>query len=175
MLRLSEHPIPAKALRHRWAHLKDVPLHECKDVRPLLLIGSDHPELVVPMESRFGPEGAPVAVRTELGWAVQGPTMNHRHRGELNYMSGPTPSDSTLHEGVCKLWHHDFKMYAERKQVTRSKQDQRAIDLLEAKSTYVEVDGIRRVATLLLWRQDDETSEVRQALLCQLFFEMSIA
>ncbi|XP_038072123.1 uncharacterized protein LOC119740774 [Patiria miniata] len=158
MLRLSEHSVPARDLQRRWPHLRGLPLQEVKEARPLLLIGSDRPDLIVPIESHFGPEGAPVAVRTKLAWAVQGPILKSRRKNEVNFLSvlPPMEADRVLHENVCKMWQHDAQMYLDRKQATRSKQDQRAIDLLEAKSTYVNVDGIDRVATPLLWRRDNE-------------------
>ncbi|XP_022103013.1 uncharacterized protein LOC110985885 [Acanthaster planci] len=159
MLRLSEHSVPVTELRRRWPHLRDLPLTDCKDVHPLMLIGSDRADLIVPIESHFGPEGAPVAVRTKLGWAVQGPVLTDRCRGEVNHLQGLTSreADEVLHESVCRMWQNDVQMYSERKQVTRSKQDQRAVDLLESKSTYVEVSGVRRVATPLLWRCEEDT------------------
>ena len=158
MLRLSEHTVPARNLQKRWTHLKDLPLHDCKNVRPLLLIGSDRPNLIVPIESHFGPEGAPVAVRTKLGWAVQGPTMNYRRRNEINLLcrQSQSESDAVLHENVHRLWRNDVQMYADRKQVGRSKQDQGAVDLLNSKSTYMMVEGVKRIATPLLWRCDEE-------------------
>ncbi|XP_022079226.1 uncharacterized protein LOC110973069 [Acanthaster planci] len=150
MLRLSEHSVPAQDLQRRWPHLQNLPLHDCQKVTPLLLLGSDRPDLVIPRESRFGPENAPVAVKTRLGWALQGPTMRRGGRGKLHYQS--SEQDAVLHENVCRLWNMDVQMYTQRKQVTRSKQDQRAVDLLEAKSTFVEIGNVRRVATPLLWR-----------------------
>ena len=158
MLRLSEHTVPARNLQKRWTHLKDLPLHDCNNVRPLLLIGSDRPDLIVPIESHFGPEGAPVAVRTKLGWAVQGPTMNYRRRNEINLLcrQSQSESDAVLHENVHRLWRNDVQMYADRKQVGRSKQDQKAVDLLDSKSTYMMVEGVKRIATPLLWRCDEE-------------------
>ena len=158
MLRLSEHSVPARDLQRRWPHLRGLPLPEFKKARPLLLIGSDHPDLIVPIESHFGPEGAPVAVRTKLGWAIQGPMLKSRRRNEVNFLSAQSTmeADKVLHENVCRLWQSDAQMYLDRKQATRSKQDQRAVDLLEEKSTYVNVGGLVRVATPLLWRRDHE-------------------
>ena len=37
-----------------------------------LLIGQDHAELLMPLEVRSGPGGAPYAVRTTLGWTLHG-------------------------------------------------------------------------------------------------------
>ncbi|KAI3374589.1 hypothetical protein L3Q82_021164 [Scortum barcoo] len=43
--------------------------------QPLLLIGSDMPHLLTPIEPvQTGPLGGPIAVHTKLGWSLQGPT-----------------------------------------------------------------------------------------------------
>ena len=60
----------------KYPHLADLPLPShtgCLSVQ--LLLGMDHPELLVPLEVRAGVElkGEPYACRTKLGWALQGP------------------------------------------------------------------------------------------------------
>ena len=66
MLRLSEHSVPVHQLQERWPHVQGISLQDCGDLRPLLRIGSDRPDHVIPIENFFGPESAPVAVRTKL-------------------------------------------------------------------------------------------------------------
>ncbi|CAM1295397.1 Uncharacterised protein r2_g452 [Pycnogonum litorale] len=61
--------------RKGWAHLKGItfprlPGHNSVD----LLIGADHPELMLALEERLGKPGDPVARRTPLGWTCIGPT-----------------------------------------------------------------------------------------------------
>lgn len=60
----------------RFKHLHGLPLQSFQKVQPLLLIGSDHPHLMCPVEQvRLGPRGGPAAVHTHLGWVLQVPTM----------------------------------------------------------------------------------------------------
>ena len=37
-----------------------------------LLIGTDHPQAFIPLESRYSPEGGSVAVETPLEWTLHG-------------------------------------------------------------------------------------------------------
>ena len=59
-------------LQEKWPHLADLELTEVSVTRVALLLGSDVPELIVPLETRCGPKGSPVGVRTKLGWTVAG-------------------------------------------------------------------------------------------------------
>lgn len=73
-LRLSNHSFPMEALQRRYRHLRDLPLQPLKGACHLLLIGTDHPHLITPIEPvRLGLVGGPAAVRTRLGWTLQGP------------------------------------------------------------------------------------------------------
>lgn len=72
-LSLAEYSYPVKTLQQKYSHLKGLPLQPLKAC-PLLLIGADHPHLITPIEPVcFGPPGGPSAVKTRLGWALQGP------------------------------------------------------------------------------------------------------
>lgn len=74
-LSLMEHSCPVTALQLRYPHLKGLSLPQPNKVQPLVLIGSDHPHLVIPTEPvHTGPPGAPYGVCTALGWAMQGPS-----------------------------------------------------------------------------------------------------
>ncbi|KAG7501900.1 hypothetical protein JOB18_009345 [Solea senegalensis] len=74
-----EQSYPIEKLKQRYQHLRDLPLTSFSKVQPHILIGSDNPFLITPMERiQYGPRGAPAAVRTRLGWALQGPTSLER-------------------------------------------------------------------------------------------------
>ena len=55
---------------HTWPHLADLELNEVSITPVTLLLASDVPELIVRLETRCGPKGSPVGVRTKLGWTV---------------------------------------------------------------------------------------------------------
>lgn len=64
---LACHTYPVKALQEKYHHLKDLPLPSIEEAQPLLLIGSDYPHLITPVEPvRLVPPGGPAAVHTIL-------------------------------------------------------------------------------------------------------------
>ncbi|XP_047500211.1 uncharacterized protein LOC125046476 [Penaeus chinensis] len=59
----------------KWMHLKDL-AHIHRQVKYLsveLLIGQDSPQALTPIEVRRGQNGEPFAIRTKLGWSINGP------------------------------------------------------------------------------------------------------
>lgn len=73
-LALGSHSYPADALKRKYHHLRDLPIPTISHAQPLLLIGSDHPHLILPTEPvRCGPPDGPAAVKTTMGWTLQGP------------------------------------------------------------------------------------------------------
>ena len=152
-LGLAEHSYPLKMLQRKYNHLKGLPLQTLSQVHPVLLIGSDYPHLITPIEPvRLGPPGGPAAVRTRLGWTLQGPTklvQQQLQPQQCLHVSTFSPSAELL-QHVEKLWQLDVLPYRSEKLVSRSRQDKEAIDLLEERTVRMEVDGIQRYATPLL-------------------------
>lgn len=74
-LGLADHSYPIDRLKKWYKHLVGLPIQPFENAKPLVLIGTDQPHLITPIEPvRLGPPGGPAAVRTRLGWALQGPT-----------------------------------------------------------------------------------------------------
>lgn len=68
---LSKHSHPADALQKTYRHLRGLPLHSFSRAQPLLLINSDYPHLITPIESvHLGPPGGLAALKTQLGWTL---------------------------------------------------------------------------------------------------------
>lgn len=62
---LSRHSHPVEALQKTYRHLRGLPLHSFSQEQPLLLIGSDYPHLITPVEPvHLGPPGGPAALKT---------------------------------------------------------------------------------------------------------------
>ena len=59
-----------RELQEKWSHLPGLELNEVSLTPVTLHLASDVPELIVPLETRCGPKGSPVGVRTKLGWTV---------------------------------------------------------------------------------------------------------
>lgn len=153
-LSLAEHTHPVKALKEKYRHLRGLPLRHLETVHPVLLIGSDYPHPITPVEPvRLGPPGGPAAIKTHLGWTLQGPVpplkcdMNEQHC----FFTSVSSSEKDLYKNVERLWEMDVLPWRSEKTSTRSKQDQEAIKLLDTKTVRVEVDGTKRYATPLLW------------------------
>lgn len=152
-LGLAEHTYPVERLQSKSRYLRKLPLPEIKCAQPLLLIGSDFPHLITPIQPvRLGPPGGPVAVKTRLGWTLQGPTKCLPLRNGTQtclFMATLSPSPE-LHHNVEKLWQLDILPYKNEKLVTRSRQDQTAVELLQTKTVRVNLNGVQRYATPLL-------------------------
>lgn len=153
-LSLSPHTYPLEQLQKKYKHLIGLPITPLNNVQPLLLIGSDQPHLITPIGPvRLGPPGGPAAVHTRLGWALQGPS---RFMGRPDptqdclFTASVSQQESELLKHVQRLWQLDTVPYKSEKEVTRSKQDQEALELLAEKTVRTEVNGILRYATPLL-------------------------
>lgn len=171
-LSLAEHTHPVKALKEKYQHLRGLPLRHLETVCPVLLIGSDYPHLITPVEPvRLGPPGGPAAVKTRLGWTLQGPVQNVQH--EFNeqscYFTLASPSEVDLFKHVERLWQMDVLPWRSEKTSTRSRQDHEAIELLDAKTVRVEVEGVKRYATPLLRIKDmPQLNATKEAVMSQL-------
>ncbi|KAL3979043.1 ATP-binding cassette, subfamily B (MDR/TAP), member 9 [Sarotherodon galilaeus] len=156
-LGLARHSYPIRALQERYRHLKHLPLPDIKEVQPLLLIGSDNPHLLTPVEPvRLGPPGGPAAVHTRLGWTLQGPSRFLRQRltpQQCLFTSGASP-EAELFSHVERLWKMDTLPYRSERLITRSRQDAEAIQRLEERTIRVTIDGVNRYATPLLWKKN---------------------
>lgn len=73
-LGLAERTYPQQIFR-QFRHLQGIPIKVFDRVQHVLLIGSDHPHLLSPIDRvRLGPGEGPAAVHTRLGWTFQGLT-----------------------------------------------------------------------------------------------------
>ncbi|XP_067308995.1 uncharacterized protein [Pseudorasbora parva] len=157
LLTLTEQTYPIKRLQRCYYHLRGIPLPSFDNVQPLLLIGSDYPNLITGKEPiRLGPAGGPAAVRTQLGWVLQGPDglLPHQVPAQQCLFTSLTPIRDPVYQHVERLWQLDVLPYRSEKLVTRSKQDQAAVNMLETRTQRVEVNGIWRYATPLLRARD---------------------
>ncbi|XP_028314116.1 uncharacterized protein LOC114470250 [Gouania willdenowi] len=155
-LGLSKHSHPVQALQKTYRHLRGLPLHSFSQAQPLLLIGSDYPHLLSPVEPvHLGPPGGPAALNTRLGWTLQGPAkvlLDQTSTSQCLLINTPTSSADLLSH-VSRLWQMDVLPYQNEKLITRSKQDNTAIKLLEEKTIRVQIDDVQRYATPLLWKE----------------------
>nr|XP_055027021.1 uncharacterized protein LOC129416681 [Misgurnus anguillicaudatus] len=156
-LNLAKHTYPVKLLQRKYRHLQGLPIPPLQQAQPLLLIGSDYPHLITAIEPvRLGPPGGPAAVKTRLGWTLQGPSKflaNQLSPKQCLFTSVMSP-EAELFNNVQKLWQMDTLPYKSEKLITRSRQDAEAVKMLEEKTVRVTVGDCQRYATPLLWKKN---------------------
>lgn len=112
----------------RWKHLCDLsmPITDAKEVK--LLIGQDASNIIMPLEVRRGDKGEPYAVRTLLGWTLNGP---------LTGSAGCKRSTSfaviglSLEQQLENFWSVDGYDYTIPEESHMSVQDERVLTLWE--------------------------------------------
>ena len=112
----------------QFAHLADLNLPAARPQDVMLLIGQDVPEVLVPKDVKYGEPGQPYAVRTALGWTVNGPVGN-RHR-DHDISSSFISSDANLELQVERFWSLESESLAEQSKCM-SVNDKRALRVWE--------------------------------------------
>ena len=77
-LHLSPDNLVSQGEVEQWPHLRDLPLHYTTVEEVTLLIGQDCPEALIPLTTVPGAWGEPYAIRTRLGWTVNGPISRRK-------------------------------------------------------------------------------------------------
>ena len=88
----------------RWSHLKGLPLHHAPIDKVMLLIRQDYPDALVPLATVPGGKGEPYAVRTRLGWTVNGPMNASETRGEQQAFFTQGERYERLDRQVERFW-----------------------------------------------------------------------
>ena len=86
--------VPVSSKLNNLEHLKDISFKELSDKTIGLLIGVDASVVFRALESRFGPEGTPDAIRTSLGWVLFGPALRCQCCAEVRNNSA---TDTCMH------------------------------------------------------------------------------
>ena len=94
----------------KWKHLRDLSMPQNIEVQ--LLIGQDHPRALMPLEVRRGSDGEPYAVRTVLGWTINGPMAQEETdladiSTVCNFIKTESKADIHLDAQVEKFWKLD--------------------------------------------------------------------
>ncbi|XP_015778928.1 PREDICTED: uncharacterized protein LOC107356819 [Acropora digitifera] len=89
----------------KWPHLSGVHLPRV-DAEVGLLITSDVPEVLDPLEVKHSEGGGPYASRTRVGWAVNGPLVPYPHCSRPS--SFFVKADTELHRMVQDFYNRDF-------------------------------------------------------------------
>ncbi|XP_043222648.1 uncharacterized protein LOC122381925 [Amphibalanus amphitrite] len=117
---------------NQWVHLQGIDLARI-DAEIGLLIGSNCPQALQPLEVRRSEDGGPFALRTELGWVVQGPRrvcQNENDRVRVNRIRVVNES-SDLHRSFMALYNQDFEDHGSSVDVGLSREDQQWLKKVE--------------------------------------------
>lgn len=132
--------IPRQSDLQMWPHLKHVYLPEI-DAGIELLIGTNVPKAMEPLQVIHSVDNGPYAIRTMLGWTVNGPL-----KGDRDVMNGELPELSVNRVSVVNLddlWQQqfntDFPECSMDEQPSMSRGDQRFMELVT--NSVKQVDG----------------------------------
>ena len=118
-----------------YSHLKNLPITDC-DSQVDVLIGQDNSEALVPLEIRKGVKGDPFAIRTVLGWSVNGPVSSTRcvNRNVISNFVTANP----IQKDIDNLWDIENEN-ASREKLGWSQSDREVIELWD--KTVEKVNG----------------------------------
>ena len=146
-----ERRVTFRELQEKWPHLPDLELNEVSLTPVTLHLASDVPELIVPLETRCGPKGSPVGVRTKLGWTVTGRLPGYIEHGESVYKVHITTPYEVLHKTVKTWWWTENFGCRYDCDVQRSVEDEKVLKFLSEWTP--EVKGYYEVP--LLWKDQN--------------------
>jgi len=119
----------------KWPHLSGIDLVDSSSVSKVdLLIGQDVPTALAPLEVRKAGAKAPFAVRTLLGWTIQGPLgKRQRTSAVVNFVT-----DDTLQQSLERFWKLDDYQNLNGDMKDMSVQDRQAVAVMESTIKYVD-------------------------------------
>ena len=109
---------------NHYPHLQGIP-GGVSDAGVDILIGQDNAEALFPIEMRRGKKGEPFAIRTLLGWCINGPA-NLASQVSQNVIANFVMT-RTVEEDVNTLWRIDEEGYKDR--FSWSQEDKKVIEL----------------------------------------------
>ena len=150
-LNVPEIRVNFRELQEKWPHVADLELNEVSVTPVTLLLASDAPELIVPLETRCGRKGSPVGVRTKLGWTVTSRLPGYIEHGESVYKVHIATPDDVLHKTVKTWWWTENFGCRYDCDVQRSVEDEKVLKFLSERTP--EVEGHYEVP--LLWKDQN--------------------
>ncbi|XP_062705505.1 uncharacterized protein LOC115255509 [Aedes albopictus] len=153
-LQLPYQSLDMDQLSERHGYLRGLPVDSYCNVRPRILIGLKHANLMLVRRSREGKMGEPIAVKTNLGWTVYGGWASQDSSSTASHTyhicSCNEPDLTHLNQMVKDYFSMDSLVVQPSHAGRLSKDDERAMALLESRTHF---NGERYEAGLL-WRSD---------------------
>ncbi|XP_078381445.1 uncharacterized protein LOC144664208 [Oculina patagonica] len=132
---------------NRWPHLNGIKLPANVNAEIGLLIGSDAPRILQPIEVREGKHGGPFATRTVYGWTLNGPLGRKEPKMPTANFIETTADLTKRFEDFCNL---EFNDSTYEPKSAMSQNDKRALETMTA--TVKLLDGHYEIA--LPWKID---------------------
>lgn len=132
---------------NRWPHLNGIKLPANINAEIGLLIGSDAPRILQPIEVREGKHGGPFATRTVFGWTLNGPLGRKQPKMPTANFIETTADLSKRFEDFCNL---EFNDSTYEPKSAMSQNDRRALETMEG--TVKLLNGHYEIA--LPWKND---------------------
>ena len=131
--------VPQQEDLDQWSYLKDVKLHDI-DADVELLIGTDASKVMEPWELINSQDDGPYAVRTRVGWVINGPLRggSSRSKSGCPAVTANRISVEHLQEMLVKQYNHDFNERSSEEQIEMSRED---IKIMNVMSTTTVLTG----------------------------------
>ncbi|XP_062711689.1 uncharacterized protein LOC134289605 [Aedes albopictus] len=148
--------LPTQALCYRhlatqYPHLRGLPISDYEGVVPKLLIGLDNLKLTIPLKTREGDWGHPMAAKCRLGWSIYGCLPNDSGSATCGFhVGGWTNQDQELNQLVKNYVALDNAGITSPATLLESDEDRRARQILEATTRRISTG----FETGLLWKAD---------------------
>ena len=118
---------------YTWPHLAGIEIPEISSDEVMVLIGSDTPEAFWPLEERRGNRGEPYAIRSILGWTIQGPIKRQVNSYDAQVHFQQSTGD-VLQQQIHNMWNAEFNDCPSQIK-SMSVEDKRALQIMESTVT----------------------------------------
>ncbi|XP_055632766.1 uncharacterized protein LOC129773204 [Toxorhynchites rutilus septentrionalis] len=154
-LRLPFQTLNVSELKDKHSYLRDLPIESYENIRPNILIGLKHANVMLVRKSREGNNNQPIAIKTRLGWTVYGGNSNDVELHMIHYSFHVSPCSCNTHDNLHQTVKQYFSLEAmgitKPSQSLMSNEDKHALHLLESLTQF----SGERYETGLLWRHDE--------------------
>ncbi|XP_071088902.1 uncharacterized protein [Haliotis cracherodii] len=131
---ISTSTVPKEKFIHQWPHLQDVTLPPI-DAEIGLLIGNNVPRAMEPYEIINSDGNGPYAVRTILGWIVNGLVQESESPSEISVNRTDVLGDEKLDLQLIGYFNREFNERISNDQPEMSRDDKQFLDIMNSSKT----------------------------------------
>ncbi|XP_049300629.1 uncharacterized protein LOC125774511 [Anopheles funestus] len=149
-LKLPSQKVKISDVITRYKHLTDIPLEDCQNDNPMIIIGLNNIVLFAALETRIGNPNEPIAVRSKIGWTVYGMDGGITKNNTFLNLHAIIPMNNRELHDVIRNQYQLEECVEKTYEVPVPIEEKRAMEIL-VKTTKRVGD---RFETGLLWRED---------------------